>query len=269
MGWDSRTVGVPGSSNVLSTALAHAGLRGVVHIFSDPSGLRALAWAWVESTPLGCVVRPVVWWPCCGWRPVHEEELGWCPLEWVRAVVASQGGPPGQLLWGGVLRVGGDSGVGSSGLSGFFRRVLGERRGGPGAGVRRDVLRVPLHGGVSGAVRRGFHTLLLEVLRTCPTILSFDNKVLRRVKVLHDFLEALSLGHVRKVELRVVLVCDLLPPVRRFLSSASALLLVHPASFGDLVHLVLLVVASASNLVDRCRQYLEYSTSIIIISLCY
>ena len=127
MGWDSRTVGVPGSSNVLSTALAHAGLRGVVHIFS-------LAWAWVESTPLGCVVRPVVWWPCCGWRPVHEEELGCCPLEWVRAVVASQGGPPGQLLWGGVLRVGGDSGVGSSGLSGFFRRVLGERRGGPRSG---------------------------------------------------------------------------------------------------------------------------------------
>ena len=90
------------------------------------------------------------------------------------------------------------------------------------------------------------------------------------MKVLHDFLEALSFGHVGKVELRVVLACDLLPPVRRLLSSASALLLVHPASFGDLVHLVLLVVASASNLVDRCRQYLEYSTSIIIIiSLCY
>ena len=93
--------------------------------------------AWVESSPLGCEVRPVVWWPCCGWRLVHEEELGWCPLEWVRAVVASQGGPPGQLCGGGVLRVGGvvlrvggDSGVGSSGLSGFFRRVLGERRGG-------------------------------------------------------------------------------------------------------------------------------------------
>ena len=155
------------------------------------------------------------------------------------------------------------------GFLGFSDVCWGSGGGGPGAGVRRDVLRVPLHGGVSGAVRRGFHTLLLEVLRTCPTILSFDNKVLRRVKVLHDFLEALSLGHVRKVELRVVLVCDLLPPVLRFLSFASALLLVHPASFRDLVHLVLLVVASASNLVDRCRQYLEYSTSIIIISLCY
>ena len=40
---------------------------------------------------------------------MHEEELGWCPLEWVRAVVvASQGGPAGQLCKGGtVLRVGG------------------------------------------------------------------------------------------------------------------------------------------------------------------
>ena len=108
-----------------------------------------------------------------------------------------------------------------------------------------------MHGGVSGAVWSGFHTLLLEVLRTCPTITSFDNKVLRRVNVLRDFLEALSFGHVRQVDLRLVLESDLLPPVRRLLSSASALLSVHPASFRGLVHLVLLVVASASNLVDR------------------
>ena len=38
MGWDSRTAGVPGSSNVRSTALAHSGLRGVVHVFSRPWG---------------------------------------------------------------------------------------------------------------------------------------------------------------------------------------------------------------------------------------
>ena len=137
------------------------------------------------------------------------------------------------------------------GFLGFSDVCWGSGGGGPGAGVRRYVLRVPLHGGVSGAVWSGFHTLLLEVLRTCPTITSFDNKVLRRVNVLHDFLEALSFGHVRQVELRLVLASDLLPPVRRLLSSASALLRVHPASFRGLVHLVLLVVASASNLVDR------------------